>query len=70
MHVTYLGQWRTPWWEDGVDKGPKTRAGFVAKTKINRLDFGVSWDAPLEKNGIVVGNMVDIIIDAEAILDN
>lgn len=70
MHVTYLGQWRTPWWEDGVDKGPKMRAGFVAKTKINRHDFGVSWDAPLEMNGIVVGNMVDIIIDAEAVLDN
>ena len=30
LRVHYLGQWQTPWWEDGVDKGPKTRAGFTA----------------------------------------
>ena len=45
--VRYLGQWQTSWWEDGVDKGPKTRAGFVATTTIDRLDFGVIWNAPL-----------------------
>jgi polyisoprenoid-binding protein YceI len=28
LNVIYLGQWLTPWWEDSVDKGPKTRAGF------------------------------------------
>ena len=69
LDVRYLGQWQTPWWEDGVDKGPKTRAGFVATTTINRHDFGVSWNAPLEKDGIVVGNKVEITIDAEAILE-
>jgi polyisoprenoid-binding protein YceI len=67
LHVHYLGQWQTPWWEDGVDKGPKTRAGFVATTTINRHDFGVSWNQTLDKGGIVVGNMVEITIDAEAI---
>jgi polyisoprenoid-binding protein YceI len=60
LYVSYLGPWETPWWEDGKDKGPKTRAGFVAKTKINRHDFGVSWNSTLEKGGIVVGNMVEI----------
>jgi polyisoprenoid-binding protein YceI len=70
MNVTYSGQWDTPWWEDGADKGPKTRAGFVGKTKINRHDFGVSWNADLVKDGIVVGNFVDITIDAEAILES
>ena len=69
LHVRYLGQWQTPWWEDGIDKGPKTRAGFVANTTINRLDFGVSWNAPLEKEGLVVGNSVEITIDAEGILE-
>jgi polyisoprenoid-binding protein YceI len=43
LNVSYLGQWLTPWWEDGVDKGPRTRAGFLATTRINRHDFGVSW---------------------------
>ena len=70
LNVNYLGTWETPWWEDGEDKGPKTRAGFVAKTKINRHDFGVSWNAALEKGGIVVGDMVEITIDAEALLES
>jgi len=39
--------------EDGVDKGPRTRAGFVAKTTINRQDFGVSWNDTMDKGGIV-----------------
>ena len=69
LRVRYLGQWQTPWWEDGVDKGPKTRAGFFATTTINRHDFGVSWNAPLENAGVVVGNAVEITIDAEAILE-
>jgi len=68
LRVHSLGQWQTPWWEDGVDKGPKTRAGFMATTTINRLDFGVSWNARLENEGVVVGITIEITIDAEAIL--
>jgi len=70
LRVTYLGQWQTPWWENGVDKGPKTRAGFMATTTINRHDFGVSWNALLEREGSVVGDPVEITIDAEAILED
>ena len=69
LRVVYLGQWQTPWWENGVDKGPKTRAGFTATTTINRHDFGVSWNAPLDDGGMVVGEIVEITIDAEAILE-
>jgi polyisoprenoid-binding protein YceI len=69
LRVRFLGRWQTPWWEDGVDKGPKTRAGFTATTTIDRDDFGVSWNAPLDKGGVVVGNLVEITIDAEAILE-
>ena len=61
------GEWSTPWWEDGIDKGPKLRAGFVATTRIDRNDFGASWNSPLEKGGVVVGAEVAITIDAEAI---
>ena len=68
LKVRYLGQWVAPWWEDGADKGPKTRAGFFAETTINRHDFGVSWNGALDKGGVVVGNRVEITIDAEAIL--
>ena len=68
LRVRYLGQWPTPWWEDGVDQGPKTRAGFTATTTIDRRDYGVSWNASLDRGGAVVGNTVEITIDAEAIL--
>ena len=72
LKVNYLGQWRTPWWEEKggkwIDKGPRGRAGFVAKTRINRHDFGVSWNDVVDKGGVVVGNTIDITIDAEAIL--
>ena len=69
LRVRFLGRWSTPWWEDGIDKGPKTRAGFTATATINRHEFGVSWNAPLDKGGVVVGNLVEITIDAEAILE-
>ena len=70
LRVRFLGRWETPWWEDGVDKGPKTRAGFTATAMINRHEFGVSWNAPLDKGGVVVGKLVEITIDAEAILES
>ena len=69
LRVRYLGQWQTPWWEDGVDKGPRVRAGFVAETAISRHDFGVSWNDTMDRGGIVVGNTVHISIDVEAVLD-
>ena len=70
LSVSYLGQWDTPWWEDGVDKGPRRRAGFLATTQINRQDFGVSWQDTIDRGGIVVSDKVDIAIDVEAILEN
>ena len=69
LDVRYLGQWKTSWWEDGVDKGPRIRAGFVATTRINRKDFGVNWNDTLDRGGVVVGDDVYITIDAEAILE-
>ncbi len=70
LKVRYLGQWKTPWWEDGVDKGPKIRAGFLAETEINRHDFGVSWNGALDDGGVAVGDTVEITIDVEAIQED
>ncbi|GHF48081.1 polyisoprenoid-binding protein [Streptomyces mashuensis] len=65
--VTYLGQWDTPWWEDGRDLGPRRRAGFTARTRLNRHDFGVSWNDTMDRGGVVVGDMIDVTVDVEAV---
>lgn len=65
-----LGEWDTPWWEGDEDKGPKRRAGFLARAEIDRHDFGVSWNSELDRGGMVVGDTVYLTIDAEAILDD
>ena len=44
-----------------------TRIGFFATTRINRHDFGVSWNASMPERGSVVGSDVEITIDVEAI---
>ena len=45
-----------------------TRAGATASTTINRHDFGVSWNAPIEAGGLTLGDNVKIEIDLEVIL--
>jgi polyisoprenoid-binding protein YceI len=69
LEVHSLGSWETPWWEDGRDHGPKTRHGFVATATINRHDFGVSWNSALDKGGVVVGDLIELTLDVEAILE-
>jgi polyisoprenoid-binding protein YceI len=44
-----------------------TRAGASATTKINRKDFGLSYNKALEAGGVMVGDEVAISIDVEAI---
>jgi len=38
----------------------QTKAGFTASTRINRHDFGVSWNAALEAGGFTLGDDVTI----------
>lgn len=42
------------------------RRGATATTKINRSDFGLTWNKALEAGGVVVGEEVTITIDVEA----
>ena len=53
----------------GVGKDPwgNTRAGFTATTRINRKDFGVTWNKAVEA-GQLLGDDVDITIEVEGIL--
>ena len=43
------------------------RRGATATTKINRKDFGLTWNRILETGGVVVGEDVDIFIEIEMI---
>jgi polyisoprenoid-binding protein YceI len=69
MDVSYLGQWKTPFWVGDENKGTLTRIGFEAKTRINRHDFDVSWQDEIPGGGVVVSNEIDVTVDIEAILD-
>ena len=51
----------------GKDPWGNTRIGLTATTKINRKDFGLTWNTALETGGILVGDEVTITFDVEAI---
>jgi polyisoprenoid-binding protein YceI len=68
LDVLYLGEWKTPWWWDGENKGEMRRIGFEATARINRHDFGVSWQDELPGGGLVVSNEIELVLDVEAIL--
>lgn len=54
---------------DGVGQDPwgGTRAGFTATTTINRKDWGIEWNAPLETGGVLVGEKVEIELDVQLV---
>ena len=47
------------------DPWGNTKTGITATTKINRKDFGVSWNKTMDGGGLVVGDEVTITIEAE-----
>ena len=56
----------------GVDKDAygNTRIGFEATTEINRKDFGVDFDIPLDGGKLLVGHKVDIQLSIQAVLND
>ena len=49
------------------DPWGNSRAGAQATAKIDRQDFGISWNKALDAGGVTVGNEVSITIDVEAV---
>jgi polyisoprenoid-binding protein YceI len=45
-----------------------TRAGFTASTMINRFDFGVMWNLPLQGDRLLLGDEVAIHLEIQAVL--
>jgi polyisoprenoid-binding protein YceI len=54
---------------EGVTPDPwgGERVVFSATGKVNREDFGLTWNQPLETGGVLVGRDVDIEIEAELV---
>lgn len=59
LEVEYAGTTRDPWGNE--------RAGFTAKTAIDRKDFGLTWNQVLEAGGVMVSDKVTIEIEVEAV---
>lgn len=53
---------------EGMAKDPMSgdeAAGFTGSTKINRKDFGLTWNAAVETGGFVVGDEIKINIEIQ-----
>ena len=47
----------------------KTTAGFSAKGKFNRKDFGIVWNKVLDTGSAILGDEVELSIEVEALQD-
>jgi polyisoprenoid-binding protein YceI len=59
LDVSAEGRLTDPW---GAE-----RAGYSARGKIDRTDFGLTWNQALETGGVLVGNEVRISVEVELI---
>jgi len=57
LDVTSEGAGADPWGNDRLE--------FSATAKINRRDFGLTYNQVLETGGVVVGDEIKIIINTE-----
>lgn len=59
LKAEYSGLMKDPW--------GNTKAGLSIETKINRKDFGLTWNAALETGGVLVGEDVRIIAEVQIV---
>jgi polyisoprenoid-binding protein YceI len=59
LDATYEGRGRDPWGGE--------RVSFSADTKIDRRDFGLTWNAALEAGGVLVSNEIKLHLEVQAI---
>lgn len=61
LDVTYEGEGQDPW--------GGTRRSFSAKGKLDRRDFGLTWNQALETGGVLVSNEVKLSLDVQVVKD-
>jgi len=62
LDVTFEGQTKDPWGGE--------RVGFSATGKLDRREYGLTWNMILESGGLTVGNDIKIHLEVEAIKQN
>ncbi len=60
LAATYEGRGRDPWGGE--------RISFSAATKIDRRDFGLTFNQTLETGGVLVGNDLKVVLEVQATL--
>ena len=59
LDVEFEGETKDPWGGQ--------RLGFSATGKIDRREFGLTWNQALEAGGVVVGNDIKISLEVQAV---
>ncbi len=59
LNASVDGRLKDPWGND--------RVAYSATTKINRKDFGLTWNQALEAGGVLVGEDIEIHLSLEAV---
>ena len=67
LDAEFAGHWETPFWVGDENRGKLRRIGFRATGRVNRHDFGVSWQDQIEGGGVVASDEIDLLFDLEAI---
>lgn len=61
LEVTLTGPLKLP-----ADLGGETTLGLSARTIINREEFGLTWNVPLDNGAVMIAREVAITLDGEA----
>lgn len=59
LNAVFDGRAKDPWGND--------RIAYSADTKINRKDFGLTWNQALETGGLLVGEELEIVLSIQAV---
>lgn len=59
LDVTFEGLGTDPWGGE--------RASYSAETKLDRADFGLTWNQALEAGGVLVSNQIKLSFEVQAV---
>jgi polyisoprenoid-binding protein YceI len=59
LELDYTGAAKDPW--------GNLRVGFEGRADVNRKDWGITWNSPLETGGFLVGEKIRLELDISAV---